>query len=114
MRRVLWSLVLATLTLAVSGALLLGAIWQGAVQPPVGMVWLGPVALSAHRDCIAQWNMPCAAAKPWTLRLVVRRANGGWRLIRLLRVEPAQRYPRQSSSIADRFAAAGTPREPAV
>src|SRR5688500_3762387 len=52
MRRVLWSLVLATLTLAVSGALLLGAIWQGAVQPPVGMVWLGPVALSAHRDCI--------------------------------------------------------------
>jgi hypothetical protein len=94
MRRLLGSLALAALALVMGGALLLGAIWQGAVRPPEGMVWLGPVALSSHRDCVSQWNMPCASARPWTLRLVVRRANGGWRLIRLLRVEPTQRYPR--------------------
>ena len=96
MRRLLLSLALTLLTLTLSGALLLGAVWQGVVKPPEGMVWVGPVALSAHRDCIAQWNMPCAAAKPWTVRLVVRRANGGWRLIRLLRVEPAGQYPSSS------------------
>ena len=92
MRRLIASLALATLALLLGGALLLGAVWQDVVKPPEGMVWVGPVALSAHRDCIAQWNMPCAAAKPWTVRLVVRRANGGWRLIRLMRVEPTGHY----------------------
>lgn len=90
LRRLLLSVALALLTLLLSGTLLLGAAQRGIVKPPEGLLWLGPVALSGHRDCITQqWNMPCAAGRPWTLRLVVRRAPGGWRLIRLLRIEPA-------------------------
>lgn len=88
MRRLLLSAALALLTLLLGGALLLGAAQQGFVRPPEGLLWLGPVALSGHRDCVAQqWNMPCVAGRAWTLRVVTRRPNGGWRLVRLLRIE---------------------------
>ena len=89
MQRVLISVILAFLALTLSIFLVLGTIQQGFVEPPDGTLWLGPVALSSHYNCVARWSMPCSVAGRWTLGLVIDLPGDEARMWRLMQVDAA-------------------------